>query len=285
MATRLEQFGYRTDWRQISTDYYEGYRPQMTDYHMHDYYEISLILSGNVRILLSDRAQEGVGCRLVLLRPRTPHYIICRPDRLYRRQNLLFSADLLADHADDLQELLPAFGKNGTVLPLQEKEAERYLQLIKAIQGEDEPLRQKLLILYLLSLAKSQDCLAAAPTALPSFVSGALDYISAHYAEPLAAEMLAWKLHVSRTTLMTSFKKHTGSTLGEYITRYRLRRAIRLLRTGESEPEVARLCGFHDACNMIRCFKKHLGLPPRKYLSAHTASEPQETYDAEYSDK
>ena len=267
MATRLEQFGYGTAWQQLSTDYYEGYSNSMTDYHMHDYYEISLILSGSVKILLSDRAQQGEGCRLVLLRPRTPHYIVCDPTQLYRRQNLLFSGELLADHADVLRELLPVFGKNGTVLPLSPEEAERYLQLITTIREETEPLRQQLLLLYLLSLAKSRDPEPTAPTVLPSFVSGALDYISEHYAERLVAEKLAWELHVSRTTLMTGFKKYTGATLGEYITRYRLRRAVKLLQAGESEPETAQLCGFHDTCNMIRCFKKHLGMPPRKYLA------------------
>ena len=271
MATRLEQFGYRTRWRQISTDYYEGYRPQMTDYHMHDYYEISLIHSGNVTVLLSDRSERGEGCRLVLLRPRTPHYIVCQPDRLYRRNNLLFSNDFLSAYANLLQTLLPVFGKNGAVLNLSESEADRFLQLIHAIREEKDELRQQLLLLYFLSLAKSTAPSLTSGTALPSFVSGALDYISEHYAEPVRAEDLAWRLHVSRTTLMTNFKKYTGSTLNEYVTHYRLRRAVALLQSGESEPEVARLCGLHDASNMIRIFKKHLGLPPRKYLQANGA--------------
>ena len=269
MATRLEQFGFRTAWRAISTDYYEGYRQQMTDYHMHDYYEISLILSGNVTVLLSDRAERGEGCRLVLLRPRTPHYIVCQPDRLYRRNNLLFSGEFLSDHASTLQSLLPVFGKNGAVLNLSQAEADRFLQLINAIREEKEELRQKLLLLYLLSLAKSAVPTLTTSSALPAFVSGALDYICEHYAEPLRAEALAWQLHVSRTTLMTNFKKYTGSTLNEYLTHYRLRQAIAMLKSGESEPEVARLCGLHDSSNMIRVFKKHLGLPPRKYLQAH----------------
>jgi len=271
MATRLEQYGYGTAWQHITTDYYEGHRPQMTDYHMHDYYEISLILSGNVKVLLSDRAEQSDRCRLVRLRPRTPHYIVCRPDQLYRRHNLLFSNDFLADHADDLQSLLPAFGKNGVVLELTVTEAETFLSLIQAIKAEQDLFRQKLLLLYFLSLAKGANPSNATPTALPPFISGALDYISEHYAERLVAEELAWKLHVSRTALMTNFKKHTGSTLNEYITRYRLRRAIKKLQSGESEPEAARLCGFHDACNMIRCFKKHLGMPPRKYLALHVS--------------
>ena len=281
MPTKLERLGHGTRWQHFSTDYYEGYRPQMTDYHMHDYYEISLILSGNVKILLSDRAEQAEGCRLMLLRPRTPHYIVCEPDRLYRRHNLLFSEEMLSDHADDLQQLLPVFGKNGTILSLKPQEAEGFLTLINAMQKENDDLRRKLLLLYFLSLAKSTGRITATPAvALPSFISGALDYISEHYGEHLVAEELAWKLHVSRTTLMTNFKKYTGSTLGDYIARYRLRRAIQRLQRGESEPEVARLCGFHDACNMIRCFKKHLGLPPRKYLAAQNSelqSRPEES--------
>lgn len=48
----------------------------MTDYHMHEYYEISLILSGNVNILLNDKVESCATAKLVLLAPLTSHYIL-----------------------------------------------------------------------------------------------------------------------------------------------------------------------------------------------------------------
>lgn len=267
MPARLEAYGYGTEWHDISTDYYEGYSNSMTDYHMHDYYEISLILSGSVKVLLSDTVECGQGANLVLLRPHTPHYIVCDSDQLYRRQNLLFSPGLLADYTHDLQGLLPLFGKSGTVLTLDEKTCDRLLAIIEAIQKETSPLRQKLLVLYLLSLAAENAPESKTPATVPPLVSEALNYIAEHYGERIRAESMAWTLHVGRTTLMTTFKKHTGVTLNQYITNYRLKSAIEALKKGGSEPEVARACGFNDSCNMIRCFKKHLGRSPLRYLS------------------
>lgn len=267
MPARLEAFGYGTHWHDISTDYYEGYSNSMTDYHMHDYYEISLILSGNVKVLLSDHSEYGQGAKLVLLRPHTPHFIVCASDRLYRRHNLLFSPEFLADYTHDLQRLLPLFGKHGTVFQLNEDLCHRLLGVMDAIQKESSSLRQRLLVLYLLSLVSENAPEDQVSATVPSLVSEALNYVAEHFGERISAADMAWALHVGRTTLMTTFKKHTGVTLNRYITHYRLKNAIEALKQGDSEPEVARACGFNDSCNMIRCFKKHLGKSPMRYLS------------------
>lgn len=267
MPARLESFGYGVDWHDVSTDYYEGYSNSMTDYHMHDYYEISLILSGNVKVLLSDTSEYGEGAKLVLLRPHTPHFIVCDSDQLYRRHNLLFSPGFLADYTHDLQRLLPLFGKHGAVLTLSKDVCDRLLSVIDAIRRETSPLRQRLLVLYLLSLASENAPEDTAAATVPPLVSEALNYVAEHFGERILAEDMAWALHVGRTTLMTTFKKHTGVTLNQYITHYRLKSAIEALKQGDSEPEVARACGFNDSCNMIRCFKKHLGKSPMRYLS------------------
>ena len=210
MPARLESFGYGKTWHTVSTDYYEGYANGMTDYHMHDYYEISLILSGHVKVLLSDAAEYSDGAKLVLLRPHTPHYVVCDSEALYRRHNLLFSPNFLADYAGDLQLLLPHFGKNGTVLHLNEESTQRLLTLIEAIGHEENPLRQRLLVLYLLSLAAElapKDHAESTPSPL---VCEALNYVAEHFSERLLAKDIAWALHVGRTTLMTTFKRSSG---------------------------------------------------------------------------
>jgi AraC-like DNA-binding protein len=267
MSARLENFGYGTAWRDVSTDYYEGYLPRMTDYHMHDYYELSLILSGNVQILLSDKTERIDGPRLLLLRPRTAHYVLCEQNQVYRRQNLLFSDAFLREYSTDFQNIISVFKKNGNVLSLNESDAQKFLIVMREIERETDALRKKLLLLYLISLANSiGSSNENQAMALPPFICGALDYIAEHYGERIVAHELAWKLYVSRTTLMTNFRKYTGVTLGDYVARYRLSRAVAMLKAGEGEPETARLCGFGDCSTMIRTFKRYLGMPPRRYL-------------------
>ena len=134
MSVALARFGYKTEWSDIQVDGYEGYLPQMTDYHMHEYYEISLILSGKVNVLLSDMVDGGTHARLVLMRPHTPHYITCEPELLYRRRNLVFSPHFLTDFLPEIQNLMRIFGKNGMILRLNEEKSERFLAIFEQIQ-------------------------------------------------------------------------------------------------------------------------------------------------------
>ena len=267
MPARLENYGYGTEWSQVTSDYYEGFSNHMTEYHMHEYFEISLILSGDTKVLLSDATESSDGPKIVLLRPHTPHFIVCDPHTLYRRRNLLFAPQLLADYARDLQTLLPLFGKNGAVIKLEPGACEQLLAQIEAVHREKSAFRQRLLLLCLLSSIGDLAPKSAAPSAVPPLVSKALDFVAEHFGEHLTAEDMAWQLEVGRTTLMTTFKKYTGVTLNQYVAHYRLKSAIAALEQGQSEPEAARGCGFNDACNMIRCFKKYLGKTPMKYLA------------------
>lgn len=103
---------------------------------------------------------------------------------------------------------------------------------------------------------------------LPSYITNAFSYLQEHYAEKIVTADLAWHLGVGRTTLMTDFKYYTGSTLNAYLTRLRLRFAIGCLRDGQTEQTAAESCGFGDACNFIRAFRRHFNTTPRRYLRA-----------------
>lgn len=267
MSVALAQFGYKSQWTDIRVDGYEGYRPQMTDYHMHEYYEISLILSGRVNVLLPDLADGGEHPRLVLMRPMTPHYITFDPELLYKRKNLVFSADFLADFLPQLQKIMTIFGKNGRILRLNEAKAEQFLAIFEQIQAENSQFRQKMLVMYFLSLVQDAVPNESDSGMIPPCVTEALTYISAHYTDRIVAEDLAQMLGVSRTTLMTAFKKYVGITVNEYLTRCRIKNALTLLRQGKTEQQTAEECGFTDACNLIRTFKRTFGQTPKQYLS------------------
>lgn len=266
MSVALTKYGFGVQWSDIRTDFYEGYYPNMTDYHMHEYYEISLIISGNVNILLNDSMEHSTGSKVVLLRPFTPHYIYCEPDILYKRRNVLFSPDFISDYIPEWQELLSVFRENGSVLTLSEEKCAEYLRLIDSIEKENDRFRKKLILLYFISLIADNMQAESNFTELPIFVTKALSYISTHYSEKVVAADLAEKLGVGRTTLMSSFKKYTGTTLNEYLARCRLKNAVAELKKGRTVGETAEICGFTDAPNLIRCFKRHFGTTPVKYI-------------------
>ena len=267
MAIKLDNMYFRRTWDTCHVDYYEGYRSQMVDFHAHDYYEISLILTGYVKVFVSDHVQEGTESRIVLASPKTPHFVYRDPDSFYSRLNLLFSDGFLADYIPEWKQLRTVFGKGGRVIVLTSDQAAFYQRKIREIEAEKDLLRQRLLILCLLShlceLAGQDETVSEA---VPPYVTGALTYIGENYSEKILAERLAWHLGVGRTTLMTAFKKYTGSTLGDYLMRCRVKNAVKMLRTGKSEAECAEACGFGDTCNLIRSFKRCYGKTPRQYL-------------------
>ena len=238
----------------------------MVNFHMHDYYEVSLILTGNVKVLLPDHVQEGCEARLVLTAPKTPHFISCNPDNFYSRLNLLFAHSFVADYIPEVDRILSVFGERGRVILLSNEQKELLFSEIKKIDAEQNAFRRRLMLLCLLSRISEMGGNNDTASEIPAHVTGAITYISDHYSEKIVAEKLAWHLGVGRTTLMTSFKAYTGSTLNEYVIRCRTKNALHILRTGVTEQEAAEKCGFGDTCNLIRSFKKCYGKTPGEYL-------------------
>ena len=267
MIYELNDYGYGTAWKQVYVHSREGYFSSVVDFHVHEYYEINLVLSGNIRMLLPDHAEETTGCRIILTRPGTPHFISCQPDTLYSRLYLLFSHEFIDHYVPEWKQLLSVFGKNGRIIAITPEQKELCAGLIRQLQNETDLFRQRLITLYLLShLAEFSKTDNTNLSEIPSYVTNAMTYISRHYAEKIIASDLAWQLNIGRTTLMTAFKKYTGSTVNEYLTHCRLQNTVRLLREGKTEQEVAELCGFCDSSGLIRSFRRNFGVSPKKYL-------------------
>jgi len=229
---------------------------------MHEYFEISFILSGNVNVLLTDNMESSTNSKIVLLKPHTPHYIYCEPDILYRRTNLCFSKNIIEVFLPELHPVLKIFGENGTVLTVDSVKIKDYIKITEHIKKEQNPLRQKLLIMYLLSLISDNMNKNGEFTSLPRYITNALSYIGTHYAEKIVAAELAKKLGVGRTTLMQGFKKYTGTTINEYLLGCRMKRAVIMLEENKNLWDIAEACGFNDAPNFIRSFKRHFGTTP-----------------------
>lgn len=266
MAVYLDEHGFGKEWHTFMTDSYRGHHPRMTDYHMHDYYEISLILRGDVRVLLPGIAESSTEPLIVLMRPRTPHFIVNDPKTLYHRRNILFSGEFIANCIPEIHRLTASFKTSGALQRLTEREALEYSELIDKMERETDLFRIRLYLLMLLSLVADRSSASGNAEEPPKYITGALAYIAGHYAEKIIAADLAWHLGVGRTTLMTAFKKYTGTTLNSYILQCRLKHAVELLRHGATEQQAAERCGFSDAGNLIRTFKRGFGVTPRQYL-------------------
>ncbi len=89
-------------------------------------------------------------------------------------------------------------------------------------------------------------------------------YVEEHFAEDVSMKQIAESLGVSASFLSRAFKKEIGVTIHEYLNRYRVLRAVELLKT-HSVTESGYLCGFSDTSHFISVFKKHMNTTPKRY--------------------
>ncbi len=100
---------------------------------------------------------------------------------------------------------------------------------------------------------------------VPIYVLKTISYITEHLTEKISINELASYAGCSVTYLSQVFKKHTGSSVYNYILEMRIKYAQKLLFDGSDVTETCYKCGFGDCSNFISAFKKITGITPLKY--------------------
>jgi len=95
-------------------------------------------------------------------------------------------------------------------------------------------------------------------------------FISENYKNPeLTIDEIARNLYINYAHLCFIFKRDTGTTINEYLTEFRIRKAKELFDRGNtSVSDVADKVGYADANYFGKCFKKSYGIPPSKYIES-----------------
>lgn len=93
-------------------------------------------------------------------------------------------------------------------------------------------------------------------------------YVDQHYDQSkLRIDDIARHLFLDYHYLCKVFKKETGKTLNDYITEIRVNKARELIDTGSySLAAVADKVGYENPNYFGKCFKKHTGLSPARYM-------------------
>ncbi len=96
-----------------------------------------------------------------------------------------------------------------------------------------------------------------------------ITFIHKNYADDIKISELAEMEHLSETHYRTCFRKITGISPSEYITKRRIEAATKLLEsTKMSISDIATRSGYSDIYYFIRMFKKKTGTTPAKYRKA-----------------
>ena len=94
----------------------------------------------------------------------------------------------------------------------------------------------------------------------------ALDYIARNYSKNITVNDIAQYVNFDRTYLYKLFKKHLNTSPVKYLTEYRLKNSILLMKYKSlSLGEIALSVGFYDASHYNHAFREKYGMSPGEY--------------------
>jgi ligand-binding sensor domain-containing protein/AraC-like DNA-binding protein len=103
------------------------------------------------------------------------------------------------------------------------------------------------------------------------FINHLKQWLESNYMNPrLRTDELMTMANMSRSYFHNRLNDLTGQTPEQYVTDFRLKKAIALLEQSDrSIVEIAQMTGFGNALNITRAFKQRMGLTPEHYREQH----------------
>jgi len=99
----------------------------------------------------------------------------------------------------------------------------------------------------------------------PAWLRRIEEMVRERWNEPLEVEVLANEAGVHRGHLAREFRRHFGSTVGEFRRQIRLERAREMLEGDDPIAEIALATGFTDQSHLTRAFRHAWGVTPGHY--------------------
>lgn len=248
--------------------------------HKHNFFELVFILDGTGVQCINDNKFEYKPDQMFLLMPQDCHSFKVKTTTkfFFIRFNNIY---LQAQHKEWIQKLEFIF-ENNNHLPgcILKNRSDKQLvrSLVEAIireqvnqQAYHRELVQQIINTLITVVARNVTFTVPAKLQKKGVSSTSLDmvhYIHQHIYSPdkLKAELIASQFSISPGYISEYFKTHTGESLQQYITNYRLKLVeIRLRYSDLRMNEIAFELGFTDESHLNRMFKKYKGMSPSDY--------------------
>lgn len=250
----------------------------MTAPHWHDHIEMNLLLEGDMTYLFNGRQERVEAGRLVVFWAAIPHQTIAVTENAPLVCIYLPLAEFLALPIDrDARQSI----MQGRFLAQRDQETADFI-LIPRWEQEwrsgratrrrlvAEEVRLRLRRLVLDSAEMNPFEAAALPVSLASHavrhVEQLIDLINSRYADPISIPGLARLAGMHASTANKAFREVMGMSVNEYLTRYRIARAMqRLTDTDDPVLQIGFDCGFGSSSRFYEIFKQRTGTTPRHF--------------------
>lgn len=244
--------------------------------HWHEEHEVAYIIGGASRHYIDGKCVRGVPGKAVVVNCGCLHNIIVdeipEGEKKLRCIVVLISREFIEAYfpmyrsvvfTNDADQASPELAEAILKLHQYSKETER---------TEYDSLYVKSLLLMILYQLCRQGTCSREDAAEVNYqknierLRGMLQYVENHYAERITQAEVAEKFYFSKEYFSRFFKKSTGMTFTEHLTKYRVQKArTELLETSASILEIAMHNGFCDERGFINAFKVEYNLTPFQY--------------------
>lgn len=249
-------------------------------YHMHNSYEVHVLLSGNINYYMEQTCYRPDRGSIFVINDREAHGYSCLDDAPYERITTHFNPALVQSACTQETDLLACFENRppgrSNAAHMSEEQLKRYVGLTDCLHavlnrpGYGSDVLAFSYILQILVMINKIFCDSSQmlPNLMPSLVLNTIHYINTHLTENLSLPTLAGQLSINSSYLSRKFKKETGSTIQNFILLKRVSLAKSYLAEGRNVQEACDLSGFCDYSNFIRTFTRLTGISPGRYRQA-----------------
>ena len=246
--------------------------------HWQDSMELIYIKRGSGLVQTGAQVCTAQSGDIFVLTPGTLHAIRQAESCTMEYENIIFDVELLGG-AEDLcaEKYLLPLQSGRLALPEHITPDEVwYPQAADCLKEAEEANRCKqfgyelcikgALLRFLALLIAQSKALPPAEKASTQRLRAILQWISAHYSEPVCVADAAALCQCSPNHFMRWFRQMTGQTFIIFLREYRLNAAAEALRTTEDTIlSISEQCGFENLSYFNREFKAHFGMTPREY--------------------
>ncbi len=154
-------------------------------------------------------------------------------------------------------------------------DAEEIFEFSRTLKGQTpEKEAVDTLIVPLLCMIKNVSMLPknkkVATTRSMFRIQDVLSYCNRFYTQKITMERLSERFFCSPSYIARNFKKETGKSLPEYISGLRIKNAMQLLQSTNSDvAQIGATVGYDDPSYFTKCFIKVAGVTPKQWRQMH----------------
>ena len=270
----------------FSDNYIESESAPKRNLHIHDSYELTLILCDDVEVDINDESYAVPHGSLLIFNTMDLHRIRYVGNDLYKRWVCVFNQEEINGLGKMTYKLLRCFYARSSdkpnLLNLTPEQTERVRLMYENLRryarrkssSMAKELRRVSLAQFLIEIndiyfSATNESLSTSNKDY-SAVYEAILYIQDNIESKIKRSELAKLSGMDERRLCDCFKSITGFTTGQYILNFRLTVAKSLLAQGLPVTEVCEKTGFDNWSNFSRTFKSHVGTSPKKFQMEHS---------------